>query len=130
MVENILSKITLNKDWVSVNMNSFNDCYVIAIKGDKGKKDTIDPQDVRIITFEMSIDSGIEGKPITISRFSLNFNEITSSDDETNKLTAFVRLLNIPSKFYLKPVAVDDGSKSITTGETTISININPVSLG
>ena len=111
-------------------MGSFNDCYIIAVKEDAGKKDIINPETIKIITFEIGIDSGIKNKPITISRFSLNFNEITSSDEMLNKITAFTRLLNIPNSFYLRPISIDDGIKTINKGEVAIAININPVNLG
>ena len=130
MVKNILSRIRLNNNWVAVDMGSFNDCYIIAVKEDAGKKDTINPETIKIITFEIGIDSGIKNKPITISRFSLNFNEITSSDEMLNKVTAFTRLLNIPNSFYLRPISIDDGIKTISKGEVAIAININPVNLG
>lgn len=111
-------------------MGSCNDCYIIAVKEDAGKKDTINPETIKIITFEIGIDSGVKNKPITISRFSLNFNEITSSDEMLNKITAFTRLLNIPNNFYLRPISIDDGVKTIHKGEVAIAININPVNLG
>lgn len=130
MVKNILNRIRLDGNWVSVNLGNFNDCYVIAIKNQSGKKDTVNPDEVKILTFEIGIDSGIKGSPISISRFSLNFNETSSSDVALDKITAFTRLLNIPSDFYLRAVSIDNGAKSLNKGETSISININPVNLG
>ena len=127
MITSILSRIKLNSEWVTVDMSSFNDCYAIAVKETAGKNDTIDPETIKIITFEIGIDSGIKNKPITISRFSLNFNELTSSDVETNKLTAFAKLSGLPSNFYIRPLSMDDGKKTITTGEVAIALNINPV---
>lgn len=127
MITSILSRIKLNSEWVTVDMSSFNDCYAIAVKETAGKTDTINPETIKIITFEIGIDSGIKNKPITISRFSLNFNELTSSDEETNKLTAFAKLSGLPSNFYIRPLSMDDGKKTITTGEVAIALNINPV---
>jgi hypothetical protein len=127
MITSILSRIKLNSEWVTVDMSSFNDCYAIAVKETAGKNDTIDPETIKIITFEIGIDSGIKNKPITISRFSLNFNELTSSDVETNKLTAFAKLSGLPSNFYIRPLSMDDGKKTITAGEVAIALNINPV---
>lgn len=126
MVTSILSRIKLNNTWVTVDAENFDTCYFIAVKETAAKTDTINPEDIKIITFEIGIDSGIKDKPITVSRFAINFNDYTSSDEETNKLTGFAKL-NVPGSFYIKPVSMDDGKKTITTGEVAIALNINPV---
>lgn len=130
MITSVLSRIKLNKEWVTVDMSTFNDCYAVAVKETAGKNDTIDPETIKIITFEIGIDSGIKNKPITISRFSLNFNDVSSSDEETNKLTAFAKLSGLPTSFYIRPLSMDNGIKTITEGEVAIALNINPVQLG
>lgn len=128
MVKNILGKIKLDNTWVTVDIGDFNSCYMIGIKENKAVSDTIDPQSIQLITFEIGIDSGIKDKPITISRFSLNFDELTSSDESINQITAFVKLTNLPNIFYLKAVSMYNGT-TLKTGETTIGLNVNPLNL-
>ena len=129
-VTNIINRLKLNDNWVSVDLKTFNSCYLIAIKEKQSKTDNIDVNLVRKIRFEIGIDSGIKNKPLTIQYLNINFNDITASDNEINKITAFSRLTNLPNQFYIKVVSIDDGNKEIKTGETSISINLNAINLG
>ena len=129
-VSNITKRIKLNRDWLSVNLGSFNDFYLIAVKDKKEKKDIINPADIIKVRFEVGIDSGIKDKPLTIQFLSLDFNETTSSDEITNKMTAFTRVVNFPNQFYIRPVSIDTVEKTITTGEVNIAVNVNVVNLG
>ena len=129
MINKVLDKIDLNQGWIQVNLKEFNDCYIIAIKEEKDKKDTIDPTSIRKIRFEMGIDCGIKGQPLTIQYFNLDFNDITSGDNALNKISAFTRLLNIPNNFYLKVRSLDDGAKEIKSGVTSIALYINSMNL-
>lgn len=129
-VSNIIKKVKLNREWLSVNLGSFNDFYLIAIKGAKEKKDTIDPKDIIKVRFEVGIDSGIKDKPLTIQFISLDFNDITSTSNEINKITAFSRIVNFPNQFYIRPISIDTIEKTITSGEVNIAVNINAVNLG
>ena len=85
----------------------------------------IDVKKVRLISLELGIDSGIENKPITIGRVTLNFGEETSSDPEINSRTAFTFLSRVPDVFYIRPISIDDGSKRYTDGSVSIGINVN-----
>ena len=131
MVENIISRVKLNDGWKKLSLGKFNDFYLIAIKERVNKRDTIKLNDVKRINFEFGIDCGIKDRPLTIQTTSLNFEDITSSDKSLNDITAFVRLLNLPSDMYVRVVSLTlkDGSV-VTTGETSISININALNLG
>ena len=129
-VSTITKRIKLNKDWLSVNLGSFNDFYLIAVKDKKEKKDLLDPKDIIKVRFEIGIDSGIKDRPLTIQFVLLDFNETTSSDEITNKMTAFTRIMNYPSQFYIRPISIDTAEKTITSGEVNIAVNINAVNLG
>ena len=129
-ITNIIKKLTLNKEWYSVDLGHYNDFYIIAIKDAKNKKDTIDSDAVVQVRFEIGIDSGIKDKPLTIQFVTLNFNDVTSSDPALNKITALQRVLNFPGHFYIRPVSIDTADKTLTTGTTSISVNINAVNLG
>jgi len=127
-LSNIISKITLG-EWLQTDSDNFNYCYLIAIKGTKQEGDTIDPKDVRRITFELGIDCGISQKPLTIQRFTINFNDEISPNNELNDIARGVRLTNIPNEFYIKVVSVDDGKKEIAEGTVAIEINMNSMQL-
>mgnify|MGYP003320131925 CR=1 FL=1 len=130
-VAELISKVTMDGTWTSLDLNGHNHFYLIAIKGDKENGDVIDPKEVDQITFEIAVDSGVEDKPITTQFVSLNFNEFTSSDKAFNEISAFKRILNSPEEIYIRPVSVhtvDD--KTLTTGEVAIVVNVGPVTLG
>lgn len=124
-VKKVLSNIKIGGEWTEVS--DAGNCYVIAVKENKVASTTVLPENVKIITFELGIDSGITNKPISISRFSINFNDYTSSDASVNAITGFMKLTNVPSTVYLRVLSVDDGQKQITSGESSISININTI---
>lgn len=127
--KNILNNITLNKRWTKVELKE-NDFYLIAIKEEKYKKDIIDSKDVKKINFEIGIDSGIKENPLTIQYITVNFEDITSGNNELNKITGFTRLLNFPKVFYIRPVSVNNGIENIKEGQVSISVNINEFDLG
>lgn len=124
----IISKLTLGQ-WLQTDIDGFNYCYLIAVKGTKQASDTIDPKDVRRITMEIGIDCGVTGKPLTIQRVNINFNDEISPNNELNDLVRAVRLTNVPNEFYIKVVSVDDGKKEITEGSVSIEINVNSMQL-
>lgn len=133
MLTNVTNKLLTLGDWRSINLKNFNDCYFIAIKENikKVKEITINSKDIKKIRFELAIDCGIAGKPLTMQHFSLDFSDTTSSDNEINKITAFTRLVNIPNEFYIKAVSVEmlDGTE-LTEGTAGLSINVNALNLG
>lgn len=122
---NIIDSIVLDGEWQQVDNEGYNNFYVIGVKEDAQVTDTIDVKKVRLISLELGIDSGIENKPITIGRVTLNFGEETSSDPEINSRTAFTFLSRVPDVFYIRPISIDDGSKRYTDGSVSIGINVN-----
>lgn len=130
-VRNILSKLRVDKNWVSVKLIE-NDFYLIAIKEEKDKKrDTIDSKDISRVIFEIGIDSGIKNNPLTIQYLTVNFEDITSGNNELNGITGFIRVLNFPKTFYIRPSSViDKTGKAYKEGEISISVNINEFDLG
>ena len=130
MVENIIKRLRLNNSWGKLSLGKYNDFYIIAIKEGANKRDDFKASDVKRIRFEFGIDCGIKDAPLTIQNVTLNFDDATSSNNHVNKITAYARLLNLPSDLYIKVVSVDlaDG-RTVSTGETSISININAVNL-
>lgn len=127
--KNIYGNINFNNVWTKVTL-THNNFYLIAIKEEKYETDVIDSQDAKNLTFEIGIDSGINDSPLTIQYVTVYFEDITSGDNELNKITGFTRIVNFPKVFYIRPVSINDGSKNITDGEVSISVNINEVDLG
>lgn len=129
MLTKIIDKVKVDSLWQKVDLSKNNCCYLIAIKDKATKSDTIDVNSVRKIRFELGIDSGIKGKLLTVQYINLDFNDITSGNNEINKITAFTRLSNIPNEFYIRVSSIDDGQKEIKSGSTSISINVNALSI-
>lgn len=123
------SIINLGSDWAKVDLGDLNSFYLIGIKESKGETDTIDPKDVKRLSFEVGIESGITNKYLTIGYLTLNFDEITSSDAELNKITAMARYIGYPSTFYIRPTEICTDKERFTEGICTLSININSVKL-
>lgn len=116
--------------WSKIDLNNLNSFYIIGIKETKGATDTIDPKSIKIVNFEVGIESGIQNTYLTIGHLTLNFSEITSKDSAVNSITAMSRYLNYPSTFYIRPtdVVTYDG-EVISKGTSKIGININAVKL-
>lgn len=130
MVKNIISIMNIDKNWQKVSIDG-NDYYLIAIKEQKKEKDDIDSSTVKRIRFEIAIDSGIKNKPLTIQYVNLDFSDMTSGNNEINKITAFAKMVNQPKEFYIRPVSImDDKLQEIRSGRVSISINVNSMDLG
>ena len=129
-LKNISTLIELGSDWAKVDLGDLNSFYIIGIKESKGDTDTIDPKDVKSLSFEVGIESGIENKYLTIGYLNLNFDDFTSNDKDLNASTAMSRYLNYPSVFYIKPTQIFTANgEKFTAGITNIDININAVKL-
>ena len=90
---NTLSKSlqSLDAEWHSqTSVTGTNGAYIIAIKEEDNGSGALPVKDLKYIVMELGINSGLEGKPLTVTRTKLNFNEETSSDASTNAKTAFV----------------------------------------
>lgn len=130
-ISTIFNDIELNGTWEDITLGSgLNDVYLIGIKGQKDDSYEIDIDKVTSVVFEIAIPSGIPDTNITIQRAVLDFNVNTSEDEAVNKVTAFIRLLNLPTSFKIRPVAIQTIDKSLKTGEINIEVNLSPVSLG
>lgn len=127
MIINISNSIKVNGVWQKVELKNTNNVYLIVAKNKLNKKDTINCENVKKVRFEVAIDSGIKDKPLTIRYININFDDITSGNNEINKTTGFVKLADIPSKFYIRVSSLDDGFKSIHEGTTNITVNINEI---
>lgn len=128
-VTKIIDNVKLDGNWTKVSLGDFNIFYLIGLKEAKALTDTLDPKDIKIINFEIGIESGITNKYLTIGRATLNFKEETSSDKELNEISAFVRCNGYPSEFYIKPIEIITNTGIIKEGQTSIDININTVKL-
>lgn len=125
MIKKILDNLTINSDWIKVSLEEYNNCYLIAIKDLTETTGFIPSANIKRIRFEVGIDSGITNKPVTISYFNVNFEDITSGNNEVNKLTAFTRLAGFPNEFYLRVSSVQQDFDEVTSGKVAISLNVN-----
>ena len=124
-------KVSLN-EWEKVNLGKFKDFYLIGIKGKKkSKKDILDPKDVKKLKFEIAVETGLKDKYITVSYLNLNFDDISSSNVELNKITGYTRHVGGPSKFFIRVIeAIDNTNTSHKEGKINIKLNINAQNLG
>lgn len=127
MILNISNSIKVDSIWQKVELKTTNNVYLIVAKNKPNKKDTINCENVKKVRFEIAIDSGIKDKPLTIRYFNIDFDDITSGNNEINRTTGFVKLVDIPNKFYIRVSSLDDGFKSIKNGTTNITVNINEI---
>jgi hypothetical protein len=131
-MEKVFKKIQLNDEWVEVSLGMFNDFYIIAERCKKSSKsDTVDKDNVKKIRFEIGMDSLSKKKPLTINYLTLDFSSMSSSDEETNNKTALLKVLNYPSKFYIKPIELTlaDNNLTVKEGKTSIEVGINALKL-
>ena len=129
-VKKIFKNIDLNGKWTKVSLSKYNDFYLTAVKADKAsKKDTLDKTCVQKIRFEVAIESGVKGKPFTVNYLTLNFNDISSSDVDLNRLTALTKVMNYPSTFYIRPIDMTGERSVVTEGRTSVSIYLNELRL-
>lgn len=113
MIIKAFSKIDLDKNsFRQVDLKEFNDFYLIGINNEKN---------IKSITFEVAIDSGVKNKPLILPNIKLDFEKEVSG----------VRILNHPSTFYIRPIQViTDNLEVLKNGQFDIEININALNLG
>ena len=129
-LKKIFKTIDLNGKWTKVSLQKYNDFYLTAIKADKeAKTDTLAKECVQKIRFEVAIESGKKGKPFTINYVTLNFNDISSSDVEVNKVTALTKVMNYPQTFYIRPIDMTGERSTVTEGKTSIAVYLNEAKL-
>ena len=129
-MKKIFKSIKLNDSWKKITLKKYNDFYLVAIKKEKdSKKDTLQKDCVKKIRFEVAVDSGKKGKYLTINYITLNFNDLSSSNADFNKVTAITKLLNYPSTFYIKAIDMTGETSTAIDGSTSIEVFINELRL-
>ena len=121
----------LNTNWVKVNLGKYDDFYLFAEKsGKKHRSDTILTNRVRKIKFEVGVESFSKRKMLTTNYITLNFSDLSSSDLKLNEMTAIVKVLNYPTKFFIRPIEIImDDNAIVKEGKTSIKVGINPAKL-
>ena len=127
----ILKNIDLNSKWTKVNLKKYNDFYLIGLKKDKinKKKDTLDKDCVKKIRFEVAIASGKKNKYLTINYITLNFADMSSSDTELNNISALTKVVNYPSKFFIRAIDMTGESSTVNEGRCSIEVYLNEMRL-
>ena len=127
-VSKIIDRLTLGT-WLKTNIDDFNSCYVIAIKGTKNKADTIDVDKVSRISFELGIDSGIKNEPLPIGRVNIGFKDVSTVSDSLKGKIGGALASRIPSEFYIRATSVDVDMREVKSGTVSISVNLNSLKL-
>ena len=130
-VKNIYKVVDLNNKLTKVDIGNFKDFYLIGLKKNvkKLKKGMIDANEITKIRFEIGVASGVKKQPLTINYITMNFNDISSSDADMNKITALSKHTNFPSTFYIRPVEIWCGNESVKEGKSKIRVTINALKL-
>ena len=129
-IKSISSVIELGSAWAKIDLGDLNSFYLIGIKEEKENSNDIDPKTVKILNFEVGVESGLENTYLTIGHITLNFDEFTSKDNVINKATAMTRCLNYPSIFYIRHSdAITYDNVKHVKGIVNIDINLNAVKL-
>lgn len=112
MIIKAFSNIDLdNNKFRLIDLKELNDFYFIGIRGN---------DNIKSVTFEVAIDSGVKNKPLMLPNIKLEFNRNVDG----------VRVLNHPSQFYIRPVQVITKSlEAKTAGKFDVEVNINAVNL-
>ena len=113
MIIKVFNNINLDKNsFREVNLKDFNDFYLIGITNNK---------EIKSITFEVAIDSGVKNKPLLLPNIKLDFEKDVSA----------TRVLNYPNEFYIRPIQlINKDSEVIKTGTFNVEVNINALNLG
>ena len=120
----ILTESNIDSGWVSSDIGENSGAYLIAIKGTAGKTDPLPIEDLRYMTIEVGIDSGIESHPIPVQRVSFRFD--SNSDDEAlNNVATLGQLPKLPKAgTFFRVVAFSDTMREYKSGKMPVSINI------
>lgn len=108
---NIIEKTKID-GWHSLSGVSDNrGVYIIGIKNAPSEGDAFNIDNLKYVSLELGIDSGIDKQPITIQRVNLRFNEYTG-DETINKITALGQTSVLPKQgTYIRVVSFSDGMK-------------------
>lgn len=129
-IKTISSVVELGSAWAKIDLGDLNSFYLIGIKEEKEDSTQIDPKSIKLLSFEVGVESGISNTYLTIGHITLNFDDFTSKDEIINKATAMTRCLNYPSVFYIRPSdAITYDNVKHTKGIVNIDINLNAVKL-
>lgn len=133
-MQKLLTEISLDGKWTEVTNENDSIIYFIALKNAAAKAiiklaktdEAIDPSLVSRLTLEVGVESGVDGKYLTVDGIQLNFDEYTSSEEDLNKMSAVATRRGYFSKFYIRPTKIEtkDG-KTYTKGKSALSLNIN-----
>lgn len=136
-VTNLKASLKLDDVWNSAS--SSNDSItglLIMIKQKVSGSENIKNEDILAVTMDIGLDSGEDNQVLTINSLTFNFEPIAKvSDCSIDERAAFVKVTNLPNKFYYKFTAIETADK-VYTGkdkiedavvEANIKLNINEV---
>lgn len=111
MIIKAFNNIDLDKNsFRQVDLKEFNDFYLIGINNDN----------IKSITFEVAIDSGVKNKPLLLPNIKLDLEREVSA----------TRVLNHPNQFYIRPIQIiNKDNEVIKTGTFNVEVNINALNL-
>lgn len=125
-VTKIIETLDISKGWLQAqNISGQHGSFIIGIKGSSTDSSAMPISDLKYVSLEIGIPSGIENKPITLQTIKLNFDDITSFDDaQLDAQTACVKIGPMPSTIYIRPIAYGSIRGEIKEGIMPVNINV------
>lgn len=120
----ILTESNIDSGWVSSDIGENSGAYLIAIKGTAGESDPLPIEDLKYMTLEVGIDSGIDKHPMPVQRVFFRFDS-NSDDENLNNVATLGQLPKLPKTgTFFRVVAFSDSMKEYKSGKMPVSINI------
>lgn len=120
----ILTESNIDSGWVSSDIGENSGAYLIAIKGTAWESDPLPIEDLKYMTLEVGIDSGIDKHPMPVQRVFFRFDS-NSDDENLNNVATLGQLPKLPKTgTFFRVVAFSDSMKEYKSGKMPVSINI------
>lgn len=120
-VTTIFSTITLDNNWVTLDMGTNSSGYLVANKSSSEVGATFSNKNVSKIVVEFGVESGLGNSyPLIIRTVVLDFN-VSCGDPSYDKNLAAVDMRHLPAKMYVRVKSIDAGYKErhyANTGST------------
>lgn len=132
-VTNLKASIVLDGSWNTVTASGdVTKGLLIMIKQITKASENVDTNSIRAITMDIGLDSGEDNQILLVGGFTFNFSPIAlTSCNSINDRAAFVKVGQLPKKFYYRISAVELSNKVIKVGDKiegsdpTLNVKLN-----
>lgn len=129
-MKTLFSKIKLDQKWKKVTLSKHNDFILVALKKTTKKSNFIDVDNIKGISLEVGINSGIKNVPLITDVIYMDFTKTTTISEEVNKITAMNKIMAYPSKFFIRVSSLTlNNDDVVIDGKAPIKISIEQLRL-